>query len=110
MLKLLKRTSNVLEPTDEIVDKIYNDLQGTVEREVIITLISSQTYIAFHDGVKKKLKVRLPGLGIFKVNTKAKRARSVFKFVLEQCDGDREATKKVIQNLRDNNVLETIQV
>jgi len=110
MLRLLKKLSKVVEPTDDIVNKIYNDLNGTLPKEVIVNLISTQSYLAFNLGVINKLKVRFPKLGIFKVNHKAIRAKSIFKYILDECDGDKEAANKVIKNLRDKDVLKTLQV
>lgn len=114
MLKFLSKRSNVVNEDDEVVYKICQYVSGKhncqLKPDVVANLISSQTYMAFDLGILNNLTVRFPRLGAFKVNNKAKKASSIFKLVLAECNGDKEIAKRVIKQLRDTNVLETIQV
>lgn len=114
MLRFLKKRSKVVNEDDEIVHKICRYISGEhnshIKPEVIANLISSQTYIAFNLGIMQNLPVRFTRLGAFKINEKAKRASSIYKLVLAECDGDKKAADKVYKHLKDTNVLKDIQV
>ena len=114
MLNLLEKQSEVVEPTDDIVNDIKNHIYTkynlNLDNDMIANIISSQTYLAFSLGIKKGCDVRFPRLGAFKVNQKIKKLKDIYKLVLSECNGDEQLAKDTMKHLREKNVLQTFSI
>lgn len=114
MLDLLRKQKKVVQPFDQIVIDINNHIKTKynidLDNDVIVNIISSQSYLAFNLGVKESLDVRFPRLGAFKVNQYVKKRKDLYGLVLTECNGDVQLAKDTMKYLKEKNVLQNFQI
>jgi len=112
MINLLKKQKKVVLPTDDIVNDIRNHVKTKfnidLDNDMIVNIISSQSYLAFNLGVKLGNDVRFPRLGAFKVNQYIRKKKDLYKLVFTECNGDQQLAKDTMTYLKEQNVFQNI--